>query len=864
MAETSNPLSQPGSYVNRFGSVVTSGTSTFESTFGRGGSHPGALPARETTQTTTARLVPTAEGSTQIAGAPPGTTRQVMPETRTPILSASPNTITESLTSGKSTTKILEGPQQGTITAINPSPFTVSNQLAQKAELQSSAFPRMGYNILSSIARTGENIGEVGKNPLILPLGVASFIYGAAKTASYGLTGQSEKFMAVGTDVGKYLATPSRVIGDVASSSLLLPPMFKVWKNFGGPTIEIVKYEAPTKLSPELPKTEAELLVPTTETYTGIGVSSSGKFLGKNVQIGSRAVTGEGWPLAGVQNGKVVFGIPKFDFNKLTLGTQTLQPPETFAQTKIFDTNLKNVKPGTVTTETQYSEGKPFEGLPVGGKYTEPRTIQKEITQLLADRSSAFQSEQIDTSINALKPSQVNLVLGETNKPMGLKDIKSAGDVWNFLTGQKKNQALYGGSFSAAQQMPAQFKTLRGQPSDIDLYYKGSLDATEKFTAQLADKLNAQGRGYPVRVSSTSPTLIESEIAPGQFKNAIDIHSAEEIAPASSDVSGTGIYGVPFGKKPVVIENQPFVPLEELQARKIASITRIRPTDEGLFMSPESHRSKDIPDAFFLQRTGIQSGNPARANLAQKLDFVSGYYSDKALGGYSMIGALKLSNIDKAFASQFFAQKPSGDIFKYSPLVTGSPLIGRYRDMPSISPSIPPINVPSLPSIGGSISTSPPSLSSLDLSSLGGSGSFPSRYSLESIDIPSPIIPSPSPGPSPPSPDPSPGPSPPSPSPSPSPSISSILSPSPKSPSPYSFPYLPSSMPNLFGGGTRRKRYGLKTSFKQIWTPQKAFQIMETPTRNNLFTGAIRGPAGKKSPAFGSNFASSKRLKALI
>jgi len=208
---------------------------------------------------------------------------------------------------------------------------------------------------------------------------------------------------------------------------------------------------------------------------------------------------------------------------------------------------------------------------------------------------SKFVQKQFITETKTLSPRQVREVL-------------------NFA---KKQEAMVYGSFPSRTQMP---KELGRTPADIDIQLKVGADESAKLAQQLTKTLT--GKGYPVRVSPETPTLIEANIE-GVYHHAVDIHSIDQaLTEASPSIGTTKVYGLSLGQKPIKIEGIETMRLSEQGIRKGGSIFTLRETG----FAPASHRIKDIPDFFAVQETLIRSKLFGKKNLMGELAKLKSMY----------------------------------------------------------------------------------------------------------------------------------------------------------------------------------------------------------------------------------------------
>jgi len=192
----------------------------------------------------------------------------------------------------------------------------------------------------------------------------------------------------------------------------------------------------------------------------------------------------------------------------------------------------------------------------------------------------------------------------------------------------KKVERVYGSTTTKAQLAPELRKWRT--PNDIDVQIAGTADEAAAWAKKLVVKLQKTQGVKNVRISKTSPTLIEVKGADGKWHHAVDIHSKDEALASTllskSDDLGTGSYGMWDAEKALTVKYPGLgklnvMRLSEAGKRKVKTILEIR---EGKFAPPE-HRLKDIADYYVILRTFKGK------DIADKWAKIYGYTPDELL-----------------------------------------------------------------------------------------------------------------------------------------------------------------------------------------------------------------------------------------
>ncbi len=314
-----------------------------------------------------------------------------------------------------------------------------------------------------------------------------------------------------------------------------------------------------------------------------VPIKPKGKVSTKTVYrgIGYRYKT-KGGALIGVSEGKVKIGTPKIDVKQIDFSKGFLV--ETPTQTRIMRESLKKIyKP---------RELKKFD-------------ISMDIMRATETTPSKYVQKKFIKETKTLSPSAVKEILKWS------KEYK--GEVY--------------GSFAARQQMP---QRLARTPADIDIQLPKSISIVkaEVLTKQLVSKLRKQGQ--QVRVSPTSPTLVEAKIG-GRWIHGIDIHAFGETVSDIKSMSFADmkkVYGLQLQQQTIRMEGLNIMRLSEQAIRKGGhSILRMR--ERGF--APEPHRLKDIPDWFAAEQTLIESKIFGKKKLLGMLEEAKGFYSKDVL-----------------------------------------------------------------------------------------------------------------------------------------------------------------------------------------------------------------------------------------
>ena len=238
-----------------------------------------------------------------------------------------------------------------------------------------------------------------------------------------------------------------------------------------------------------------------------------------------------------------------------------------------------------------------------------------------------------DKALNVMRTTETTkskFIQDEWIKDVGsFKSQKGAETVLKFT--KAKSGELYG-SFSARQQMQSiqkktgskwvegtqedylKFKVpYNRQAGDIDAFFKVTDLKAQGYAKDLAKQLT--GVGENVRISSKTPTLIESKIG-GKWQHAVDMHSTESGLTdiAGPAVAGEKIYGLRFNQKLLNIGGQKAMPLSEQGLRKGASAFTVNIKEGKINLAPAEHRSKDIADFFTTQESLLQSKPNVKAS----------------------------------------------------------------------------------------------------------------------------------------------------------------------------------------------------------------------------------------------------------
>jgi hypothetical protein len=283
----------------------------------------------------------------------------------------------------------------------------------------------------------------------------------------------------------------------------------------------------------------------------------------------------------------------------------------------------------------------------------------------------------------------------------------SKGGISEAIASTKGAKGEIYGSFSQRPQMPPRLQRV---PGDIDIYLKTSAEKAETFTTSLVGKLAKKGE--IVRVSPTSPTLIEAKVG-GKWVHAVDIHAEGIPQPYDSTVAGETAFGLQMLQKRIKIEGVKATRLSEEGIRKGASAFALR---EGE-LRPELHRTKDIGDFFRIQETLAESKRFGKEEVLGKIGELKEYYPGTAIEKETKIDfeltpskdipsslrrpGVPGPSIIKPSPSPKPSPKPSPSPFKpslspYGPSVSPKPSPYKYLIRPSPSPKPSPRPSPSL------------------------------------------------------------------------------------------------------------------------------------------------------------------------
>ena len=280
------------------------------------------------------------------------------------------------------------------------------------------------------------------------------------------------------------------------------------------------------------------------------------------------------------------------------------------------------------------------------------------------------------------------------------------------ITATRKAKGEIYGSFSQRQQLPDK---LARTPGDIDIFLDSSGEFAEGFTSTHVKSLRKSGE--KVRVSTKSPTLIESNVG-GKWVHAVDIHASGVPEPYSPTIASDMAFGLRMKQKPITLEGTKITPLSEEGIRKGASIFALR---EGE-LTPEPHRIMvDIGDFFRIDQALIESKRFGKTSLLGKLEKAKSYYPKEVLEGGGNLGfrlgkapsrgaRYKTIPLYEELYEEISPAAPSSrrslsSSFSVSPSPSPSP--SRSRS-PSVTSSISPSPSPSRsPSLISSISPSP-------------------------------------------------------------------------------------------------------------------------------------------------------------
>lgn len=201
------------------------------------------------------------------------------------------------------------------------------------------------------------------------------------------------------------------------------------------------------------------------------------------------------------------------------------------------------------------------------------------------------------------RPGTINEALPTETGTLNAAGVKAVKE--HVITNKGDVEMLYG-SYATKPQLAKTFeyskegKSALRTPGDIDIQLTTGEAGAIKFTSELTTKLKATGAD--VRVSPEKPTLIEANVGGGKYAHAVDIHfkgeSADVLTP-TTDVA----WGFKFDKPTVKQEGIPTMALNEQGLRKGASILGFK---EDATVGPDTHRVKDVPDYFQVQRTLIE------------------------------------------------------------------------------------------------------------------------------------------------------------------------------------------------------------------------------------------------------------------
>jgi len=323
------------------------------------------------------------------------------------------------------------------------------------------------------------------------------------------------------------------------------------------------------------------------------------------------------------------------------------------------------------------------------------------IETTIKEHFSASDLKAFQSARNTIYQTQYQAAGKGATFPEGTKSLSPEGTkvVLDFA---KKNNAEVYGSFATEGQVP---KGVRRVPGDMDLQLTAATQAEAVLNTQsLLRALKAKGE--PVRISSKSPTLIES-YTKGEWHHAVDLHftvKGEYIAPARSGLLGYGM------DKPLIeVSGIKAMGLTEQVIRKGESA--VRPHEPGYLVKakgeafkevgigPEAHRIKDIHDFVRYQDVLIDTMEggvfgvlrrgkvtKARSSLTEFKDARKMFF-DEVIDPSTSIKVLMQKA--KPSAAVSYKIKPSIGIVRASPAAV--------RAYPSKAPSRPPSRVVSLP-----------------------------------------------------------------------------------------------------------------------------------------------------------------------
>lgn len=271
-------------------------------------------------------------------------------------------------------------------------------------------------------------------------------------------------------------------------------------------------------------------------------------------------------------------------------------------------------------------------------------------------------------------------------------------------------------------------------PADIDIQLKIGAEKAFKFTQELAETLKKAGE--VVRISPDTPTLIEAYVGGGRWAHAVDIHYlGEPIKDVLQPTLGKA-WGFTLEKGTIKIESIPVMRLSEQGLRKGVSILGF--TEEKTLM-PVTHRMKDIPDFFQIQKTLLLS----RTIRSAKGETILAQLTDVYQVGVTPLAILKQSFIVSPVTTAPSIAIPSTLIA--SAFAVSPPASMLKISAPSTSVMAPKLSYPSIVSQFKQVSKpiiSAPSISKIAPSSFLVSPYKPriSKPSIVSVPSPSTIV----------------------------------------------------------------------------------------------------------------------------
>ena len=169
-------------------------------------------------------------------------------------------------------------------------------------------------------------------------------------------------------------------------------------------------------------------------------------------------------------------------------------------------------------------------------------------------------------------------------------------------------EELYG-SYATKSQVSKKFEFSKDDisalrtPGDMDIQLKLTEEGATKFAQDLTLKL--QEAGENVRLSESNPRLIEANVGSDKWAHAVDIHFEGEVVDPLTPTL-TKAWGFKMDKPSIKIEDIKVMSANEQGIRKGTSILGFK---EDMTLGPQTHRIKDVPDFFQVQKTLVESSS---------------------------------------------------------------------------------------------------------------------------------------------------------------------------------------------------------------------------------------------------------------